>query len=341
MPMDDLSQLTAAIAFDPKQLIGIPFALVGAVFMSIGAQMQHRGVGKVGANTAVLPEAGQALPTGSGSSGLNFQLLLLLFRRPSWVFGSVLLGFAIVFQLVSLGFSPLIVVQPIGAVALVMTSIINSRVSKTRLNKMSKWAVTLCVGGIGIFVAIAAFTAVNSPISAADLLEILTILAVVLAVFAIVFWIFRKRASALFYIVGAGVLYGFVATLAKVVITRVFSGATDWLTWGCLLALLLATVLGALFVQNAYSSGPPDLVIAGLTVIDPIVAVTIGIVILDEASQAPGWAILSFVGAGAIAVIGVFLLAKYHPHTAHELAEVTEDLKSTVKARTRRGSSVK
>ncbi|MBK5239441.1 MAG: hypothetical protein JJE28_10095, partial [Actinomycetales bacterium] len=140
--MDDLSQLTAAIAFDPKQLIGIPFALVGAVFMSIGAQMQHRGVGKVGANTAVLPQAGQALPTGSDSSGLNFQQLLLLFRRPSWVFGSVLLGFAIVFQLVSLGFSPLIVVQPIGAVALVMTSIINSRVSKTRLNKMSKWAVT-------------------------------------------------------------------------------------------------------------------------------------------------------------------------------------------------------
>jgi drug/metabolite transporter (DMT)-like permease len=330
MPISDLSELGSAISFEPQQLIGIPFALVGAVFMSIGAQMQHRGVGKVGSASGGLEQ-----------SGLNFRQLLLLFRRPSWVIGSVLLGFAIVFQLVSLGFSPLIVVQPIGAVALVMTSVINSRVSKTRLNKMSKWAVTLCVAGIGIFVAIAAFTAVNAPMTGQDLVEILAILVVVLVVFAVIFWIFRKRASALFYIVGAGVLYGFVATLAKVVITRVLDGSTDLLTWSCLLALILAAALGAFFVQNAYSSGPPDLVIAGLTVIDPIVAVTIGIVILDEASQAPDWAIASFVVAGIIAIIGVFLLAKYHPHTAEELAAVTDDLKASVKSRTHRGSSAK
>ena len=330
MSMDDLSQLTAAISFDPKQLIGIPFALVGAVFMSIGAQMQHRGVGKVGTESGGLEQ-----------SGLNIRQISLLFRRPSWVFGSVLLGFAIVFQLVSLGFSPLIVVQPIGAVALVLTSIINSRVSKTRLNKKSMLAVTLCVGGIGVFVAIASFTAVNAPVTSADLLEILTILAVVLVVFAVVFWLFRSRASALFYIVGAGVLYGFVATLAKVVITRILAGATDILTWSCLLALILATVLGAFFVQNAYSSGPPDLVIAGLTVIDPIVAVTIGIVILDEASQAPGWAIVSFAAAGAVAVIGVFMLARYHPHTAHEIAAVAKDFTSTERSRSHGESSVK
>lgn len=328
--MDDFSQLTTAISFDPKQLIGIPFALVGAVFMSIGAQMQHQGVGKVGSDSGGLEK-----------SGLNLRQIFLLFRRPSWVFGSVLLGFAIVFQLVSLGFSPLIVVQPIGAVALVLTSIINSRMSKIRLNKQSMLAVSLCVGGIGIFVAIASFTAVNAPVSSADLLEILAILAAVLVVFAVVFWFFRSKASALFYIVGAGVLYGFVATLAKVVITRIFSGATDVLTWSCLLALILATVLGAFFVQNAYSSGPPDLVIAGLTVIDPIVAVTIGIVILDEASQAPGWAILCFMAAGAVAVVGVFMLAKYHPHSAQGVAMATKGLTSSVTSRVRRGSSVK
>ncbi len=330
MSMEDLSQLTAAISFNPRQLIGIPFALVGAVFMSIGAQMQHRGVGKVGSASGGLEQ-----------SGLNFRQIVLLFQRPSWVFGSVMLGFAIVFQLVSLGFSPLIVVQPIGAVALVLTSIINSRVSKTHLNKKSMLAVTLCVGGIGVFVAIASFTAVSAPITIAELSEILIILAVVLVIFAVVFWLFRAKASALFYIVGAGILYGFVATLAKVVISRILDGATDVLTWLCLLALILATVLGAFFVQNAYSSGPPDLVIAGLTVIDPIVAVTIGIVILGEAQQAPGWAILSFIAAGVVAVIGVFMLARYHPHTAHEIAAATKEFTSTVKSRTHRRSSVK
>jgi threonine/homoserine efflux transporter RhtA len=81
------------------------------------------------------------------------------------------------------------------------------------------------------------------------------------------------------------------------------------------LALILATALGAYFVQNAYASGPPDLVIAGLTVVDPMVAVLIGIIVLGEASQAPLWANIVFAVSGAIAVWGVFLLARNHPQT--------------------------
>lgn len=290
------------LSYEPAQLIGIPFALVGAVLMSIGAQLQHRGVGKVGN------------PERESTGALDLRQLLALFKRPSWMSGTVLLGLAIVFQLTSLAFSPLIVVQPIGAVALVITAFLNSKVSKVKLNRQSIIAIALSVGGIALFVSIAAFTAVNAPIDQPDLIEILIILAVVLAVFGVLFLIYRKHLSALYYIVGAGVLYGFVATLAKVVLSNIIHHNTSWLSWLCLAALIAASALGALFVQNAYASGPPDLVIAGLTVIDPIVAVTIGIVILDEASQAPAWAIASFIVAGAIAVVGVFMLAKYHPH---------------------------
>jgi len=46
-----------------------------------------------------------------------------------------------------------------------------------------------------------------------------------------------------------------------------------------------------------------------------MVAVVIGIVVLGEASQAPLWANLVFVVAGAIAVWGVFMLARNHPQT--------------------------
>ena len=113
----------------------------------------------------------------------------------------------------------------------------------------------------------------------------------------------------------AGVLYGFVATLAKVVLGKIEQGEFGWLTLLCLVGLLAATVLGAYFVQNAYASGPPDLVIAGLTVVDPLVAVVIGIAVLGEASQAPPWAIVVYVISGAIAVWGVFQLARNHPQT--------------------------
>lgn len=315
--LPDLTALTQSIPFDPKQLVGIPFALVGAVFMSVGAQLQHRGVGKVGTNSGGLEK-----------SGLNFKQFLSLFGRPSWLIGTTLLGLAIVFQLISLGFSPLIVVQPIGAIALVITAILNARVTKTHLNRASIAAVVLCVGGIAIFVTVAAFTARNAPMTSHELQQILIVLIIVLLLSSAAYFVFKKYLSALIYIVGAGVLYGFVATLAKVVITSILQGTQDPLMWACLVGLVAAAALGAVFVQNAYSSGPPDLVIAGLTVVDPIVAVTIGIVILHEASQAPWWAGIIYAVAGFISVVGVFLLAKFHPHAGENTATAAQPIVS-------------
>jgi len=297
----DLTDLAAEITRDPRQAIGIPLALVGAIFLSLGAQFQHRGVAKVEANTTEV------------TGGLNPRQLMLLLARPSWVFGSIMLGLAIVFQLSSLAFAPLIVVQPLGAVALVITAVLNARVSHVRLNRASIIAISMCVGGVALFVTVAAFTAVDRPVTDDKLVTILLILAVVLTVFGVVFALFRKRFQAVFYILGAGVLYGFVATLAKVIINRIQTGNFEWLTLTCVVGLLLAAALGAYFVQSAYASGPPDLVIAGLTVVDPLVAVGIGIIVLGEASQAPLWAGIAFVIAGGVAIWGVLLLARYHP----------------------------
>lgn len=299
----DLFPLAVDITINPRQAIGIPIALIGAVFLSLGAQFQHRGVAKVEANTVTI------------TGGLNGRQLMLLLARPSWVLGAVMLGLAIVLQLTSLFFAPIIVVQPLGAVALVITAILNARVSGVNLNRASVIAIIMCVGGVGLFVTVAAFTAVDKPVTDANLLTILTVLGVVLTAFGLAFGFLRNKFQAIFYILGAGVLYGFVATLAKVVINRTQYGNFEWLTLICVAGLLLAAGLGAYFVQNAYASGPPDLVIAGLTVVDPLVAVGIGIVVLGEASQAPPWAAVAFVAAGIIAIWGVFVLAKYHPQT--------------------------
>ncbi|MEO5831495.1 MAG: DMT family transporter, partial [Rhodanobacter sp.] len=288
---------------DPKVVFGIILALIGAVFLALGAQFQHRGVVKVEKNTQ---QAG---------GGLNVKQLLLLLARPSWVIGTLMLGFAVVLQLASLSLAPLTVVQPLGAVALVITAILNARISNIPLNRASIIAISMCVGGVALFVTIAALTAVDKPVTDEDIITILWILLAVLIIFVVAFVTLRNRFKALFYILGAGVLYGFVATLAKVIINRIQHQNFEWLTLICVVALLTAAALGAYFVQNAYASGPPDLVIAGLTVVDPLIAVAIGIFVLDEASQAPLWAGIGFVIAGAIAIWGVFALARYHPQT--------------------------
>lgn len=293
-----------AATIDPRQFWGIPVALVGAALMSFGAQYQSRGLNKV-----------ERITGQSAGAGLSFRHVLSLFRRPSWVVGTLLLGGAVLFQIFSLSLSPLIVVQPVGVVAMVITAILNARMTGVRLPKRAMVSLAMCVGGIAVFVTVAAFTAADHPVTDQKLQTILIIFGVVLAAALVLFVILRHRAFALLYIVGAGVLYGFVATFAKAVIGRLQQNEFEWLTWACVAALLIGALVGMVFVQNAYSSGPPDLVIAGLTVIDPLVAILIGIVVLHEAANAPLWAVGVFIATGVIALIGVFGLAKFHPQT--------------------------
>lgn len=319
--LEDVTQNVVGVFRNPALLFGIPLALLGAVFMSFGAQYQHRGVAKV-----------ERLTGASGSTGLTGGQLLSLLKRPSWLLGTAMLGAAILCQLGALAFAPLIVVQPLGALALVITTLLNSRVSGHRPTRKSVRAIIACVGGIFIFVTIAAFVATEQRVTDQQLVTILLLLAVVIVVFAILWIWLRKRAQALFYIFASGVIYGFVATLAKVVIKRVQAGDFEWLTLLCLIALLAAVAVGAYFVQTAYSVGPPDLVIAGLTVIDPMVAVLIGLIILQEAATAPWPALVGFAIAGAIAVYGVISLARNHPQVISDSQELPIERGSAVHA---------
>lgn len=310
MSLGDVTDELVGIFRDPRILIGIPLALLGAVFMSFGAQYQHRGVVKV-----------ERL-SGKTTGGLSGSQMLALLKRPSWVTGTVMLGLAIVCQLAALSVAPLILVQPLGAIALVITTLLNARLSGHKPTAQSIRAIIACVGGIFIFVTIAAFFATEHAVTSRELLIILGILAVVIVAFAILWFWLRRRMRALFYITAAGIIYGFVATLAKVVISRIQSGDVEWLTLLCVIALLAAVAVGAYFVQTAYSVGPPDLVIAGLTVIDPLVAVLIGLLVLGEASTAPVWALVGFGVAGAIAVWGVIQLTRHHPQVVSESQEI-------------------
>jgi len=237
-----------------------------------------------------------------------------------------MLGLAIVLQLLSLKFAPLIIVQPLGAVALVVTAIVNSRISKVKLTRKAIRAIVFSVAGVGLFVAFASPFAKSTPITQNQLATVLILLGVTLVIFAVIFVTLRKRFKAGFYIIGAGVLFGFVATLAKTVIDRLSTisligfkpDAFEWLTIGCVVALLAASALGSYFVQSAHAHGPPDLVVAGLTVIDPIVAVTIGIVVLNEMAGAPLWTMFALLIAGAIAIYGVFLLSRVNVPSPEE-----------------------
>lgn len=310
MAADVGEQLVGAFQ-NPGLLLGIPLAIAGAVFMSLGAQYQSQGVKKV-----------ERLAGENGRTGLGAAHLLRLLTRPSWIIGTILLGVAIVCQLSAISVAPLIVVQPLGAISLVITTLLNAQVTGHMPTRTSLTAIGLCVGGILVFVLVAAIFATERPITDTELLVVLAILLIAIILLGGVWLVLRRRIGALFYITAAGVLYGFVATLAKVIIKRIQAGEWDWTLLLCGIALLAAAAAGGYFVQTAYASGPPDLVIAGLTVIDPIVAVLIGAIVLGEAANAPLWALVLFVIVGGVASFGVFLLARHHPQVVSESQEI-------------------
>jgi drug/metabolite transporter (DMT)-like permease len=294
--------------------LAIFLAVLAAVALAFGAQFQNDAV----TDKASMPSKKTA-KIGRGS--LSVKQLFSLLAKPKWLSGTAFMAIGIGLQLAALSLAPLIVVQPVGAIALVITSLLNAKVTKTRLNRGTIFAVALCTLGIASFVAMASGVANETVLNDDRLREVLSVLAAILVIFTVLFFTLGRQAKALTYVIGAGVLYGFVATLAKVVIQRIYQSQFEWLTTLCLIALIGAVLLGSWFVQNAYSSGPPDLVIAGLTVIDPLVAVSIGIVILGEATSASLPVIIGFSLSAIVAVIGVFLLSKVHPELTHKPAK--------------------
>ena len=294
------------LAPDILRLLAIFLAIVGAVFLSLGAQFQNDAVTK--------HHAPEPLKLGS----LHIRQILDLLRRPRWLTGTSFLLLAILFQLSALALAPLIVVQPIGALALIITSVMNARIYKIKLDRKTFAAIALTMLGVGAFVTTAAASAVSTEMSDAKLLQVVGVLVVLLIFFAAAFFLSKGKVGPLRYILGAGVLYGFVASLAKVVLVRISQADFDLLTLLAGLSLIGATFLGGWFVQNAYASGPPDLVIAGLTVVDPAVAVAIAIVILGEAAEADFAEIFGFGLAGLVAMTGVFMLSRVHPQLTEE-----------------------
>lgn len=291
-------------------------AVLGAFFLAFGAQRQ-----------------GSAVKADTGGLALSSHGLLRLMRNPRWVLGLLLLGAGTAMNAVALVSAPLTVVQPIGAIALVITTIINARDQGLSMNRATVVAISACVAGSALFVVLAVnVTQESHHVSGSDELTIVLLLALAVGVFGTLALLFRHRMSAFVYILGAGVLFGFVAVLTRIIGKHLLDPNGLVLLnvqWYTLVAIVAAGGLGSWFVQSAYSGGPPDLVIAGLTVIDPIVGIAIGIVILGELrSDVHAVTAIAMGAAASLAIVGVIALSRHHP-------EVTKRKKDARKAAAR------
>lgn len=237
-------------------------------------------------------------------------------RRATWVTGLGLMGMVTVLNVIALGLGPVAIVQPIGAISLVFAALISRRYFGLQLGAPLLISIGVTMFSIFAFVTTSAqfsHELVATEESVTWLLALLVALSVFGALFAL------SRAGHIPRVIMTGIIFGTVAAathvLARTVVTEglpdLETSGSRW--WMMLAAVALASAVGFWLVQTAYASGPPETVLAGLTVIDPIVAVVIGAAFFGEYAGLTPMAIGLLLLAASGGVAGVWMLSQFHP----------------------------
>jgi drug/metabolite transporter (DMT)-like permease len=279
----------------------IVLAVVAAACFAVAATLQH------GAIDTVSEDDG-------GRLGLAaFRALL---RRPGWLIGLATAGAGSGLHAVALVLSPLAVVQPIGVLAVPIAVLLTVRRTRESPGRGVLLGVALCVIGVAAFVVIAANSTTSTRVpDFATLIAGGISLALVLVLVAVAAlssgWI---RCVA--WVTAGAVAFGLVSALVRALslqVTTGLVGLTDPRFLVTAAGIATALVVGGWLVQQGFATGAPEVVIACLTVVDPIVAVLLGILLLGEGPATNGLAALVLILCALAAAAGVVSLARYHP----------------------------
>ena len=246
--------------------------------------------------------------SGCGES-LGLRALGRVLRSRRWLVGAGLAVTGSGLHATALSQAPLVIVQPISVLSLILTVLLGARVRGVAVAPRVRAAVACVCAGTGGFVVLAAFAG-TAPADAvrAGPVAIVIVGALALTAFGLTI---RGRARCLVLSTSAAVLFGTgsaVIRTASLTITDSGSGAA-----GLAVVAALLMLTGGWAQNQAYASGPPAVVIAATTMIDPLTAVAIGIGIHGEAAHlTPTHAALQ-VGLALLAGAAVIVLARSMP----------------------------
>lgn len=253
----------------------------------------------------------RAASTRPEHEALSFRLILDLAHDRLWLLG---IGFAFlsyVLEALALSYGPLVLVQPLIVSELLFALPISIRWRGMHMTPRA-WIGTVSVA-LGLTIGLAcASPGAGRP--AAPITEWIVALGVVagLTLLAVAFG--RKRTGALrssLYALGAALVLGTQAALMKATIVRfergLPAGFESWELW----AMIVAAILGLLFVQSAYESGPLASSMPVVDAVDPSVAIVFGVALFHEHIRTGFW--LAGVAAGLVMLFGGIWLLDTSP----------------------------
>ena len=283
--------------------VAAAMAVVAAVMFAVAAVPQNRAI------TAVV--GADAAPSVGGAE------LRELARSRTWLGSVVLTAVASVVHAGALFLAPVTVVQPIGVLSVPLAIVLAARRTRVRPPVEVAVAVLVCLLAVVGFVVLAADVMHTSPAPRfAGAVAAALATAAVAAVLGLVANQCAGWLRCAGYAAAGATAFGLVSALMRLVSLHLASGVNDLDdvgVWLPAVGIALALLGGGWAIQQAHAAGAPAVVVGCTTVIDPLVAVGLGITMLGEGRANSDGAVLGLIAFAVLGLSAALALARRHP----------------------------
>lgn len=241
----------------------------------------------------------------------HFALFGKSLRDTRWWLGSggAIANYALL--AVALGLGSVTLVTALQVTALLFAMPIYARLTHHRVTRWEwTWAVLLAVA-LAVFVAVGEPKAAHSrgTLTAWLIVAAVTVPLLVLCVLGARVWHGRPVAAVLLAVV-AGSSLAVLAVLTKGVVDTLGNGLGAVLRTPELYAYLPIALAGMIFQQSAFRAGALTASMPTVTVVEPVVAAALGVLVLDETLDAHGPRIVGLAGAAVLVILATWALAR-------------------------------
>lgn len=236
-------------------------------------------------------------------------------RRGGWWVAVGLNGLGALLHVVALAYGPLSLVQPLGALTIVFALPMAAVFVRRRAGAAAWRGAVLATVGLAGLLALTGGNGRAEQSLAQDERRLLLIVtgALVLALFLAAHRMHRAVLHSVLLAAAAGTAFGMASVFTKSVAEDFWPGALSGL-WPDLAAIAVLAAGGLLLSQAAYRGAGLTAPLATVTVINPVVAATVGITLFGEGFRYGAAGATAAVASATLAAAGLILLTVVPSH---------------------------
>ena len=246
----------------------------------------------------------------------SFGVLRFVVTKPAWLLGISIGAVAFVLHATALKLGAIALVQPIMITGVVLAVPVRTALDRTLPSGRELRSVLITAVGLSAFLVMAnPVPSTDPPDRQAALLGTLLCFGIAAVVGAMGARTRGPRPHAMLLGISAGILFGLVAALIKLVVGELGDPAdllTSWPLW----ALVGAGVTGMAINQRAYQLAPLSMSMPVLNIVDVLVAIGLGAWAFGEAPAHSPLALVIQAAALACMAVGLHQIALTHHQEA-------------------------